>query len=183
MGNYRLSDALVRDPANANDDNERLLQLIESNLSTGSGSPTDVANTDSATSGSAISWLKGIVKILASVWNSTVGFLRVGFNADLQTGVNQYVQKTLTLSSTDYTTNIPDNARIVVFNATAAFRYAVNEAVAAINAQVDNSNILAVGSYYGAPGNDSASVLPSGTGRVLHTRSVTAGVVINISFR
>ena len=150
MGNYRLSDALVRDPANANDDNERLLQLIEAALSGGG--------------------------------TSILGTL-ISFAADLRTGVNQYVSKTLTLNSTDYTTDIPDSARIITLYSTGTFRYALNEAVGSFNSQVDNSNTLAVGTLYSETNSVSAIILPAGVGRVLHMRSVNAATVVVINFR
>lgn len=214
MGNYRLSDALVRDPANADNDVERLLQMLEvavlaqaspavlgavadagvtgdtagtlsakaRGLNTVIGATADAA-VDSDANGSLKAHIRGLVKIFANVWNSTVGFLRVGFNADLQNGVNKHVAVTLTVAETDYTVDIPDNARFITMYATDTFRYGMGEAPAtpaATKAGNTATTDYGVGGRFAFTGQPITHVLPAGAGRVLHLRSATAALVINI---
>ena len=111
--------------------------------------------------------------------------LPVGLIADLQAGVNKYVYDTITLAATDYSIEIPDNAKYVTLSGDNNFRYNFGAAVGVPLVTGAGNVLLAglgVGNYYDVIGSVKTHILAAGVGRKLYLRSSNAVVHVAVNF-
>lgn len=192
MGAPRVADSVTRDPANAERDEERLLQMIEDNTNpAGTSAVNTLPAISTDANGTVAQYLRGIVKLLVSVIDATLNALIVRLKHDAANAALWHID--ITLDSTVETVTrvaIPDSARGVKLYSISSYRFGINEDPTSPRATDTNTTHaakdVAVGALgvggIGIAGTPEIRLVASGAGRKIHLRSSTASALISVEF-